>query len=60
MKLLELIFLVKKRINNYRSWVSYSFARNTFKFGELNEGISFPGNFDVRHSMSFFKLIYAQ
>ncbi len=46
-------FLVKKRIEDYRSWISYSYAQNRFTFNELNEGNSFPGNFDVRHSFSW-------
>ncbi len=46
-------FLIKKRIENYRSWVSYSFAQNLFTFDELNNGESFFGNFDVRHSLSW-------
>lgn len=44
---LGLDVLIKKKINNYRTWLSYSLINNDFKFSEINNGKSFPGNFDI-------------
>ncbi|MBW1298563.1 TonB-dependent receptor domain-containing protein [Aquimarina litoralis] len=45
--------LIKKRINNYRSWISYSYTNQDFKFENVNDGRYFPGNFDIRHNLSW-------
>ena len=44
--------LLKKRINNFRTWVSYSLSKTEFSFKDLNT-IKFPGNFDQRHVLTF-------
>ncbi len=46
-KVLGLDVLLKKKIDNYRTWLSYSFINNEFTFSELNDGNPFPGNFDI-------------
>ncbi|MHA7058533.1 TonB-dependent receptor domain-containing protein [Aquimarina sp. M1] len=45
--------LIKKRIKDYRTWVGYSFTDQYFKFENANEGRYFPGNFDIRHYLSW-------
>ncbi|TVZ55992.1 outer membrane receptor protein involved in Fe transport [Lutibacter sp. Hel_I_33_5] len=45
--------LIKKKIDNYRSWISYSFINNQFKFEDVNNGEFFPGNFDVKHHLTW-------
>ncbi len=50
---LGLDILVKKKIDNYRTWLSYSFINNKFTFKEINEGNPFPGNFDIRHHLTW-------
>ncbi|MFY0629680.1 MAG: TonB-dependent receptor [Flavobacteriaceae bacterium] len=44
--------LLKKKIQNFTSLISYSLTRNNFDFGDLNNQESFPGNFDIRHYLS--------
>lgn len=45
--------LIKKKVNNYRTWLSYSFINNNFKFNDINAGISFPGNADITHHLNW-------
>ena len=42
--------LIKKRIHDYRTWLSYSLINNDFTFDALNEGRTFPGNTDITHN----------
>ena len=42
--------LIKKRIQNYRTWFSYSIINNDFTFGAINNGEKFPGNSDITHN----------
>lgn len=51
--ILGLDILVKKKINSYRTWLSYSLINNEFTFSNINEGNPFPGNFDIRHHFSW-------
>ncbi|WP_299551761.1 TonB-dependent receptor plug domain-containing protein [Seonamhaeicola sp.] len=44
--------LLKKRIGNFRTWLSYSLSKTDFDFNSIQNN-SFPGNFDQRHSLSF-------
>lgn len=46
-------FLLTKKINKYRTWLSYSYINNDFSFSNLNSGESFPGNFDITHQLSW-------
>lgn len=41
--------LVKKKINGYRTWLSYSTMRKKFKFYTINNGKRFNGNFHIAH-----------
>ncbi|MCB0373316.1 MAG: TonB-dependent receptor plug domain-containing protein [Muricauda sp.] len=41
--------LLKKRIQNYRFWIGYSFNDIKFTFPNIQEG-SFPGNNDITHN----------
>ncbi|WP_027138095.1 TonB-dependent receptor domain-containing protein [Gaetbulibacter saemankumensis] len=45
--------LVKKKINNYKTWLSYTFMNNDFTFPDLNDGGSFSGNTDITHSLNW-------
>ncbi len=45
--------LIKKKINNYRTWIGYSFTDQNFNFRETNNEKSFPGNFDITHHLSW-------
>lgn len=45
--------LIKKKINNYRTWLSYSFINNDFKFNDINNGKAFPGNADIMHHFTW-------
>ncbi|NMH89349.1 TonB-dependent receptor domain-containing protein [Flavivirga algicola] len=50
---LGLDILIKKKIDNYRTWLSYSLINNRFTFKEVNEGYPFPGNFDIKHHFTW-------
>jgi hypothetical protein len=45
--------LLKKRFGNYRSWVSYSFAKTKQQFKELNSGNSFNSINGIPHSFTW-------
>lgn len=45
--------LIKKQIQDYRTWVSYSWSKNEFSFPDLNNGNTFLGNFDITHNLSW-------
>ena len=50
-KIFGLDVLLKKKVNNYRTWIGYSLIDNEFTFDEINDGNSFPGNFDITHQL---------
>jgi len=52
-KIYGLDILIKKKINSYRTWLSYSYIDNKFTFSEINNGNSFFGNFDITHQLSW-------
>ncbi|GAA4305991.1 TonB-dependent receptor plug domain-containing protein [Aestuariibaculum suncheonense] len=52
-KVLGLDVLVKKKIHNYRTWLSYSLMDNDFTFNTINEGRSFSGNADITHHLNW-------
>jgi outer membrane cobalamin receptor len=52
-KILGLDVLLKKKINNYRTWLSYSLTDSDFTFKDLNEGKPFSGNFDITHRLTW-------
>ncbi|CAL2074667.1 TonB-dependent receptor domain-containing protein [Tenacibaculum sp. 190524A02b] len=43
-------FLIRKRFNNYNTWINYSYSKTDFRFDEVNNGNSFPSDFDVRNN----------
>ncbi|MEW7277248.1 TonB-dependent receptor [Aquimarina sp. 2201CG1-2-11] len=45
--------LLKKKIQHYSNWISYSLSTTQSSFDNLNNGRSFPGNFDIRHYLSW-------
>lgn len=47
--------LVKKRIKNYRSWVSYTLSETKYEFPNLEEN-SFPSSHDHRHILQWVNL----
>jgi len=44
-------FLIRKQLNNFNTWLSYSFMNNSYNFKALPEN-SFPSNFDIRHAIT--------
>lgn len=44
--------LLRKKLKNLSSWLSYSYINNTYRFETLEE-IEFPSNFDITHSFTF-------
>ena len=44
-------FLLKKKIGNYRSWISYTFSKTNFLYDRINKGSSFDGEYDIPHSL---------
>jgi hypothetical protein len=45
--------LLKKRLGNYRSWISYSYANTKQQFKELNNGNEFNGINGIPHSLKW-------
>lgn len=35
------------------TWISYSYSKNDYIFGDLNNGKPFPNNVDIRHALTF-------
>ncbi|MDY2587375.1 TonB-dependent receptor [Winogradskyella aquimaris] len=44
--------LLRKKLGNFNSWLSYAYIDNTYTFERL-EDIEFPSNFDITHSLTF-------
>ncbi|WP_422106868.1 TonB-dependent receptor plug domain-containing protein [Winogradskyella sp.] len=45
-------FIIRKRLKNFNSWLSYSYMNSDYAFEDLPE-TNFPSNFDITHSMNF-------
>lgn len=45
-------FIVRKQLNNFNSWLSYSYMNSDYSFNSLPEN-TFPSNFDIRHAITF-------
>jgi hypothetical protein len=43
--------LLRKNINNFSTWLSYSYMNNSYTFKEL-EANDFPSNFDITHAVT--------
>ena len=44
---------LKKKIKNYNTWLSYSLINNDYKFNDINNGNTFPGNSDITHHFTW-------
>jgi len=44
-------FIVRKRLTNFNSWLSYSFMNSDYTFSGLPEA-TFPSNYDIRHAIT--------
>ncbi|MDT0552651.1 TonB-dependent receptor [Urechidicola vernalis] len=44
-------FLIRKRLNKFNTWLSYSYGDNQYTFSELEENV-FPSNVDIRHAVN--------
>lgn len=45
--------LLKKRINNYSTFIGYTYSVTDFLFDDLNQGEAFRGNNDITHSLTW-------
>ncbi len=43
--------LLKKKINNYRTWLSYTTTKKDFNFSNINNSKPFSGNFHIAHQL---------
>ncbi|MDG5493110.1 TonB-dependent siderophore receptor [Psychroserpens sp. SPM9] len=46
-------FLINKQFDSFSTWLSYSFSKNDYTFDDLNNGVDFPNNLDIRHTATF-------
>lgn len=44
-------FIMRKQLNNFNSWLSYSFMNSNYSFKDLPNK-TFPSNFDIRHAFT--------
>lgn len=44
-------FIIRKQLNKFNSWLSYSYMNNKYTFKSLPED-TFPSNFDIRHAIT--------
>ncbi|WP_296383895.1 FecR domain-containing protein [Winogradskyella sp.] len=44
-------FILRKQLNDFNSWLSYSFMNSDYSFKSLPED-SFPSNFDISHAIT--------
>ncbi|MGG6232153.1 TonB-dependent receptor plug domain-containing protein [Tenacibaculum sp. SDUM215027] len=51
-KVFGIDMLVNKKFNNYRTWINYSYTKNSFKFLDL-ENKYFPANHDITNYFSW-------
>ncbi|WP_408024265.1 TonB-dependent receptor plug domain-containing protein [Tenacibaculum sediminilitoris] len=51
-KIYGIDILINKKINNYRTWINYSYTKNRFKFLDL-ENKFFPANHDITNYFSW-------
>ncbi|WP_456440654.1 TonB-dependent receptor plug domain-containing protein [Psychroserpens sp.] len=45
-------FILRKQIQNFNTWLSYSYMSSNYEFMSLPEDM-FPSNFDVNHTITF-------
>lgn len=51
--ILGLDFLLKKKIDNYRTWLGYSLIGNEYTFNEINGEEQFPANFHITNQINW-------
>lgn len=56
-RILGLDVLLKKKIHNFTSLISYSLTENIFHFDDINGREKFFGNFDIRHYLSLIQAV---
>jgi hypothetical protein len=44
-------FILRKQLNNFNSWLSYSYMNSEYSFNSLREN-TFPSNFDISHAIT--------
>lgn len=44
-------FILRKQLNNFNSWLSYSYINSDYNFKDLQEK-TFPSNFNIRHAVT--------
>ena len=44
-------FIIRKQLNNFNSWLSYSYMNSDYNFKDLPES-RFPSNFDINHAIT--------
>ena len=44
---------IKKKFQNYRTWLGYSFVNNDFIFDNINNGDSFPANSNITNQLTW-------
>lgn len=52
-EIVGLDLLLKKKFNNYRTYMSYSLTKNKSTFNAINNGKAFNGNQDIRNSFTW-------
>ncbi len=45
-------FILRKQIQNFNTWLSYSYMKSNYEFNSLPEQL-FPSNFDINHTITF-------
>lgn len=45
-------FILRKQIQNFNTWLSYSYMKSNYEFASLPEQM-FPSNFDITHALTF-------
>ncbi|MGB6269800.1 MAG: TonB-dependent receptor [Olleya sp.] len=45
--------LINKQIEDFSTWLSYSYSTNAYKFNDLNNAEEFPNNTDIQHVVNF-------
>lgn len=44
--------ILRKQIQNFNTWLSYSYMKSTYSFSALPE-VTFPNNFDINHTITY-------
>ncbi len=52
-RVLGVDFFIKKKFNNYNSWISYSYINTRNLFNGINQNLPFPGNWNIEHTIKW-------